>query len=264
MCDSWLQLHGEPDVNKFDMDNMTPDSYTQFFGYTCNSPFNTFSRYYDPNDSVSNARKSLGKRLDYIFYRHTPQLSCIESKVVLTEKISGTQMSYSDHFGVVSVFKVSPGNSDWSEGMAPTPTQIAHPSYTHLQPSTVEDILNALKLDQIKAKREADWLLNGFLICVLIQVILYIMVVALPTKLPNNLVIILVTVFGGFVMNAVSTLIPVCLIVGFVFGSTEQRALLQFINEIETFQQDSKIANNNDCSISIIPNTLQQQQWTAE
>jgi sphingomyelin phosphodiesterase 2 len=258
MTDSWLQLHGEPDANKFDMENMVPNSYTQFFGYTCNSPFNTFSRYYAPNDPTSNARKLLGKRLDYIFYRHTPQLSCMESKVVLTEMIPGTSMSYSDHFGVVSVFKVSPRRTQWADEMAPQPAQIGHPSFTRLQPSTIEDVLNALKLDQQKANRDANWLLSGFLICVMMQVILYTLIIVLPTELPQNLVIILVTVFGGFVMNSVSILIPVCLIVGFVFGSTEQRALLQFINEIETFQKDGKMISD-DCSISIPNNNTQQQ-----
>lgn len=228
MSDSWLQVHDEPDINKFDMNNLNLESYTQYFGFTCNSPFNTFSRYYSPHDDI-NAKKIMGKRLDYIFYRQTPQLVCIDSKVVLTERIPGIDTSYSDHFGVVSVFAISSN---------PLTAQSCHLNYTHLQSSTVLEILHALKLDQIKAKKDADWLLALFFTCSILQLILLFIIVIVPTCVPEKIVIVLITLFGSLVMNLVSVMIPICLIVGFVFGRTEQRTLLQFIQEIETFQKN--------------------------
>jgi sphingomyelin phosphodiesterase 2 len=243
MTDSWLQLHGVPDPQQFNMDQSTSSGYTQYFGYTCNSPFNSFSRYYD-NGSNKNALKQLGKRLDYIFYRHTPQLKCVGSKVVLDEMIPDSGMSYSDHFGVVSYFDIDttiPADTmdDKDQHFAPTPSQLCHPSYTALDNSEIQVILNALYRDQKIAKSNADRLLRLLALFFIIVWILYVVIIVLPTTLRllehGDLVTILVPVFGGFFMIALSALLPVLLIVGFVFGHTEQRALRQYIDEIETF-----------------------------
>lgn len=225
MTDSWLQVHGEPDANTFDMSNLNIETYTQYFGFTCNSPFNTFSRYYSPTDDIY-AKKMMGKRLDYIFYSQTPHFTCVDSRVVLTDRVPGTDTSYSDHFGVVSNFAIT-GHSNHH------PWQ---PNMTELEPSTVTEILHALKLSQTKAKKDADWLLALFFTCIALQLVLLVIIVAVPTCVQETIVIVLVTLLGGLFMNLVSILIPVGLIVGFVFGRTEYRTLLQFIQEIETFQ----------------------------
>lgn len=239
MCDSWLQVHGQPDAAKFDMDHLTSDSFTQFFGYTCNSPFNTFSRYY--KGGMDNARQLLGKRLDYIFYHYSPQMECVSSQVVFTDNIPNTTMSYSDHFGVLSIFKVSARNESIRlDTMAPLPSLIAHPNYTHLSSTMLEEILEAIEKDQKRAKLTGTKLLRYFCLFVVLWMIMYVIVVVLPSTLSqfSRLPIILVTIFGGLLMTAITLLIPVCLIVGFVFGRTEQRTLLQFYNEIETFKQN--------------------------
>lgn len=236
MTDSWLQVHGEPEEGKFDKDNLTAVSFTQYFGFTSNSPFNSFSRNYVPND-LDGARKILGKRLDYIFYRYTPEIACVESKVVYADLIPGSDMSYSDHFGVLSVFKAT-SNSRLieNEQMAPVSEKLCHPGLTQLQQSSVQEILNCLKLEAQKAQKDSDWLLTATGLCLLVQIILYVLVVVLPTTIPEHLLIILVTVFGGAVMNLASLAIPVSLIVGFVFGHRERRTLQQFIQEVESFQ----------------------------
>lgn len=238
MTDSWLQVHGEPDINKIDTEeHFTAESYSQLFGFTCNSPFNTFSRYY--KDQTENVQKRMGKRLDYIFYRETPQLSCIDSQVVLVEKIN--DMSYSDHFGVVSIFKVYPTKESLDRQLL-----LADPGYTQLEPKTVCEILNALELNRVKAKRDANRLLRWMCVGILIVWCLYAMVIAIPTLLPHPFVIILMTVFGSAFMNLICFCLPIWLIVGFVFGSTEQRALTEFIQEIEIFK-----TYNHDTMISI-------------
>ncbi|KAI9467799.1 MAG: Endonuclease/exonuclease/phosphatase, partial [Benjaminiella poitrasii] len=241
MTDSWLQIHGQPELQQLNMESLTADNYTQYFGYTCNSPFNTFSRYYDQGKDT-NARKGFGKRLDYIFYRHTSQLHCIESKVVLTDFIPNSQMSYSDHFGVVSIFKISNGDrkSIQYEGMAPPPFLISHPNYTHLEPTIIHDILEALKLNQKRAKKDADRLICVLAVCALTHILLYVAVIVLTTVFHSygQLPVVLTTVFGCLFMNLALVCLPICLIVGFVFGHTEQRALIQFINEIDTFRKN--------------------------
>lgn len=236
MTDSWLQVHGEPAEEKFDKNNLTPESFTQYFGFTSNSPFNSFARNYVPND-LEGARKVLGKRLDYIFYRYTPKISCVESEVVYANLIPGSDMSYSDHFGVLSVFKAA-SNAQLMENeqMAPTPEKLSHPGLTQLQHGSVQEILNCLKLEAVKAKKDSDWLLTVTGLCLLVQLVFYVLIVALPTTIPEHLVIILVTVFGSAVMNVASLALPVSLIVGFVFGKRERRALTQFIQEVELFQ----------------------------
>ncbi|CAO0801744.1 unnamed protein product [Mucor circinelloides] len=208
MSDSWLQLHGEPDADQFDMENITADAYTQYFGFTCNSPYNTFSRYYDHGDNT-NAKKLLGKRLDYIFYRHSPQLKCIESKVVLTGLVPDSSMSYSDHFGVVSVFSTTP-HAQQDKEMAPIPSLLCHPNYTRLQPSVIQQILDELRQDRDKAQTHAHTLLYAFVLCVLLQIVFYILIVVLPTTLSyhGTLPIILVAVFDGALMNLASLLAP--------------------------------------------------------
>lgn len=229
MTDSWLQVHGEPDPNKFDMSNLNIETYTQYFGFTCNSPYNTFSRYYSPTDNI-HAKKMMGKRLDYIFYSQTPQLTCVDSRVVLTDRVPGTDMSYSDHFGVVSHFSIQS-----SESVQKHSYQL---NQTQLDPTIIREILDALVLNRIKAKKDADWLLVLFFTCIALQLILLVIVVAVPTCVPETIVIVLVTLIGSLCMNLVSIALPVCLIVGFVFGRAEQRTLLQFIQEIETFQKN--------------------------
>lgn len=238
MCDSWLQVHGEPDPEYFDMSHVTPDSYTQFFGFTCNSPFNTFSRYHKDNGFYY-ARQLMGKRLDYIFYRYSPQMECVSSRVILTENIPDTDMSYSDHFGVLSIFKIA-SETTQLDTMAPSKSLIAHPNYTHLSLAMIDDILDAIETDRKRAKKSSNALISYFFVLTLLCILLYVIVVALPSTLSKfgQLPVILVTVFGGFLLTLITLLIPICLIVGFVFGHTEHRTLQQFYNEIETFKNN--------------------------
>ncbi|KAI8378947.1 inositol phosphophingolipids phospholipase C [Blakeslea trispora] len=236
MTDSWLQTHGEPDPSKFDFDNYHSEAYTQYFGFTCSSPFNTFSRHYNKG-KISLASEMKGKRLDYIFYRRTLQLECIQSSVTLTDTIEHTGQSYSDHFGVMSVFRLSSGND--RSGLS------QNPCYTDLSPSVLCDILEELKREQDHCKKSSTRLIYLCCLCVILQSVLYVLVVALPSSLREQgiLPIALVTAVGGMLMNIVSVLIPICLIVGFVFGHTEQRAFDQLIDEMDTLRHQVLIAN---------------------
>lgn len=215
MCDSWLKVDVDSNYNS----RANTEDYIQFFGFTCNSPCNTFSRHY------KNPDKTLGKRLDYIF--SSTGLCCIDAQVVMTGLIPGSNMSYSDHFGVLAIFDLT----KTAKNVLP----YHNPSFTHLSPDTIDDILNGLQLELQNAKQHANYLLYAFGLGILVQIVLYITVISVSTILfRHRLAIILITVLGNAFMNIVSVLVPVCLIVGFVVGRTEQRALLQFIDEIKT------------------------------
>ncbi|OBZ85669.1 hypothetical protein A0J61_06284 [Choanephora cucurbitarum] len=233
-------MHGEPDPNKFDFDNLDPELYTQYFGFTCSSPFNTFSRSYR-KVNITSAHEMRGKRLDYIFYRHTPQLTCVHSSVVLTNTIEHTDLSYSDHFGVMSTFQLSAHHeADTSS------TLLTHdPSYTHLSPSVLDEILEELKKEQDYCKNSSNRLLVLCCLFVISQLILYLLTIVLPTTLRDHgaLPVALVTALGGALMNIASVLIPICLIVGFVFGHTEEKAFRQFVDEIDAFRHQALNAN---------------------
>ncbi|KAI8984169.1 Endonuclease/exonuclease/phosphatase [Mycotypha africana] len=247
MTDSWLQLHGEPDPCKFPLESITPDVYTQYFGFTCNSPFNNFSRYWDGGKDT-NARQFLGKRLDYIFYRQTTQFNCIESKVVMTDFIPNSQMNYSDHFGVASVFAIShpvQTNASLSPSLS---TNLCHPNYTQLSPTLIDEVLDVLKKDLRRSKKESQAILYLFFILIIVHIIFYILLIVLPSILSlrfNTAVpTIVVTVIDGLLMTGTGFLIPICLIVGFAFGRIEQRSLLQFINEVDALRRNLLMPEN--------------------
>ena len=205
---------------------------------TSGTPFNTFSRHYHPDYDFKNTKERIGKRLDYVFYRHTPKLTCTASSVVFHDIIPDSNMSYSDHFGVLSTFSCLPSLTEYTETMAPTPDQLLHPNYTQISPSTVQEITSCLQLAIEKAHKDSHRLLVFTGLFVLLQILLYVLIIVLPTTLPHYWVILLVTLFGSTCMNIVSIAIPICMIVGFVFGGREERALVQFYQELKTFQNN--------------------------
>lgn len=86
-------------------------------GVTCDSPINTWTagKKLDPR-----ARAGAGKRLDYIFFRGPAlpgdsvalggegRLQAKQCRVTFTDLIPGTQMSYTDHFGIEAAFALLP------------------------------------------------------------------------------------------------------------------------------------------------------------
>ncbi len=100
-----------------------PQRAIQELGVTCDSPLNTWTAG-KPLDE--RATRGAGKRLDYVFFRgpceqvssaEAPlaysastssrgRLACTSSSVVVTDIVPGLQCSYSDHFGVESVFDI--------------------------------------------------------------------------------------------------------------------------------------------------------------
>ncbi|CBQ73232.1 related to ISC1-Inositol phosphoSphingolipid phospholipase [Sporisorium reilianum SRZ2] len=109
-----------------------PHRAIQELGVTCDSPLNTWTAGKNLDER---ATRGAGKRLDYILFRgpvdqhpaaasaesapstaaplaysasssSRGRLACKSSSVVLTDIVPGAQCSYSDHFGVESVFDI--------------------------------------------------------------------------------------------------------------------------------------------------------------
>ncbi|KAG0057511.1 hypothetical protein BGZ83_009150 [Gryganskiella cystojenkinii] len=108
VTDSWKRLHPEPNPVP---SGLTPEEGVTIMGVTCDTPLNTWSNHswlnYLTNDPI-------GERLDYIFYRETPELVCTSVEVAVREQISGIGTkgspvkNYSDHFGVHATFAIQP------------------------------------------------------------------------------------------------------------------------------------------------------------
>ncbi|KAI7855527.1 Endonuclease/exonuclease/phosphatase [Circinella umbellata] len=253
MSDSWLEIHQEElshdsntnNTNTNSMESSLHDT-VQPLGITCNSPMNTWSN----PEKFKQQPFSLGDRLDYIFYRKSSQLQCIRSCVAMTDHIPGTHMSFSDHFGVHSTFAIYDNAATMTtatQSDMPDPSRLSHPTYTWIEPSMLEEIRTIFKRDIVATRRTANLLLTLFVFLVVVLIVVYVIVIVLPVSLrvheEGSLVTILVNTLGGLCVVAMAAIATICLIVGFVFGHTEQRALRQFELEVTTLLEG--LNNNN-------------------
>ncbi|KAI7900348.1 Endonuclease/exonuclease/phosphatase [Cokeromyces recurvatus] len=227
MTDSWLEIHKDEMANslkRLENNELTDSECIQLFGITCDSPLNTWTKHFLKQQAHV---KEMGDRLDYIFYRHTPKISCIESRVALEGYITHTEMSYSDHFAVHSLFKIKGDVAVTDDDAALV--LLANPCFTKLLPETLQTMLILLEKDLIKAKRTANTILNFFLLSVFIILGLFITQIIIiyyhQTLFMNAIYSLLLILF--------SIIATVCLVVGFVFGKMEQRSLRQYITDME-------------------------------
>ncbi|ORZ06007.1 Endonuclease/exonuclease/phosphatase [Absidia repens] len=296
MTDSWLEVHSGDDDGNWESRNQQrlhdddPDSFIQQFGITCNSSSNTWSKHFRGLSQETMQQRRTGDRLDYIFYRRTSELRCTESFVVMTERIPGTNMSYSDHYGVQSNFIVSGGDDDEqmllsTENMAtmnnhdsgirthlfggnnslamtqPSSFEMASPTYTNLDLTTVQELIIVLQKDQQAMRRTAQRLLRCFMALVGLVIILYIVIVVVPYRVTisivgswhrdNDMLIIwLLPLLVGIPLIVCSVLAMVCLIVGFVFGYGEQQTMHQHVTDLQTLLHGIQLRNRTP---SLIP-----------
>ncbi|CAO3592624.1 unnamed protein product [Absidia cylindrospora] len=295
MTDSWLEAHsGDDDGNRESqhqqqLENNDSDSFIQQFGITCNSSSNTWSKHFHDPSQGTRQQQRIGDRLDYIFYRRTPELRCIESFVVMTDHIPGTNMSYSDHYGVQSNFIIG-GSNDGdqmrlsTENKAtlnnhdsgsrihlyggnsslvmtpPSSSEMASPTYTNLDLTTVQELVIVLQQDQLAMQRMAQRLLRCFMALVVLVIILYIVIVVVPYCVTistvgtwhrdNDMLIIwLLPLLVGIPLIVCSVLAMVCLIVGFVFGYGEQQAMHQHVTDLQTLLHGIQLRNRTSSSI---------------
>ncbi|CAO3646910.1 unnamed protein product [Cunninghamella blakesleeana] len=248
MTDSWLQM------NPMSLDEQQQQQFTDEFdfiqklGITCNSSINSWSKYFKKSNFI-------GDRLDYIFYFQTPQLQCTSSTVTFIDYINDhSKMSYSDHFGVKSIFKLmkkyhhqhrSNDDTGNNNNNMVSPSLLNHPAYTSLNLSTVQEIIHLLQDDQRKIQRNYKRLLGLFIFLVCSTVLLYIIQTVLPYKVYSTsqntdtiIILWLIPLFIGLLLITCSALAMVCLIVGFIFGFGEFQSMHQFILDLQTLLQE--------------------------
>ncbi|KAL0074128.1 Endonuclease/exonuclease/phosphatase [Phycomyces blakesleeanus] len=225
VTDSWEEAYSRTSAPPIDTPDPNSTSTTIRLyndGVTCNSPFNTWSR----NFNKPYTGEIMGKRLDYILYLSGSRLACIDSQVSVTEYIPKTNTSYSDHFGVHSTFHILPETS--------SPIKVTHPCTTKLSATTIHEILTLLTKQQAKTQRTVRILLIVFVTMVILSLVMYGFLVGLSVGYSQIfLVTTLVPIFCGGGLLFCAALAPILLIVGFVFGNTEQRAHRQFVDDLE-------------------------------
>src|SRR5690606_32449242 len=90
---------------------LSPNDAIRILGVTCDSPLNTWTKHITPNFLT---KDPVGERLDYIFYKKTPEMVCKSVEVTVKDQISGIGSensgvkNYSDHYGVHAVFSLKP------------------------------------------------------------------------------------------------------------------------------------------------------------
>ncbi|KAG0380263.1 phospholipase C type enzyme [Mortierella sp. AD032] len=108
LTDSWDRMHPEPTPIP---SGLTPEEGVAIMGVTCDTPLNSWAGHhwlnYYTNDPI-------GERLDYVFFKETPEMSCTSVEVAFTDQIPGIGKpnsglkNYSDHFGVNAKFLIHP------------------------------------------------------------------------------------------------------------------------------------------------------------
>lgn len=257
MVDSWFQMN--LDLNLVEPQYTDELDFIQKLGITCNSSLNTWSKYY-------NKLSFTGDRLDYIFYFQTPQLQCISSSVTFIDYInsdnSQLKSSFSDHFGVKSIFKLmqkndhyqqQPNGYDNNNNDMIFPSLLNNPTYTLLSLSTVQALIYILQEEHYKIQQNYKRLLSLFIFLLCSIIILYIIQVVLPYKLysTTNIIIWLLPIFTGLLLIACSALAIICLVVGFVFGFGESQSMYQFILDLQTLLQGIQLRNKKNASLTL-------------
>lgn len=237
LTDAWVDSHPQtaPSVSNFN-----PAQVLEVFGVTADSPLNSYSAG-KPLDAT--ARAELGKRLDYILYRHPlafdaarmPHLTCKEAHVVLTEHVPGHNFSYSDHFGLEAVLDIvhphDVGAEDLPPWTPPAPTALSEEAFAAFQHA----LTACYRISQQRSKFE----LSIFISCVFLLVVLCVGSAWIPLSWINPIIVLLTT--------ALAWLGTTMLYSGFIFGNWERRALTTIIEELELVQQ----VNRRDAALPL-------------
>ncbi|KAG9107311.1 phospholipase C type enzyme [Ceratobasidium sp. 392] len=236
--DAWGSTHGSFVLPQADSVH-SPHHAVVDRGVTADSPLNTYSKGKVFDD---HARKWLGKRLDYILFRppssshsrsYSHELRCRDSAVTFTHHVPGTEISFSDHFGVAATFDVVPcvapnGHSEHRP--------ISPPRGTSYSPATRTDVLeNAIKtmgVAYVSARRDSHQKLVYF-VGLLVLLIGLIIGSAWNTERGINPLLIFIAAvitWGGTTL----------LYAGFLGGGWETRALMQVTEELELLLEAEK------------------------
>lgn len=230
LTDAWVASHPSTSSST-SVDQTSPHEMITHYGVTADSPVNSYSagKPLDPH-----ARKYLGKRLDYIFYRQAkryengsiegqnsaPVLSCSNSKVVFTENVPGHNFSYSDHFGLEATLDIHLPDSGavyTSNSQQSTRKHLDSASIT----TTIQALTSCYRFSRYRSSRE----LVVFGLCILLLLGLIIGSAWLPKSWINPIFMIF-TVFIAWLGTTM-------FYEGFLYGKWELNALMNVIEELE-------------------------------
>lgn len=229
LFDAWSESHSQDDISSA---SRTPEDAVDRYGVTADSPLNVYSA---GKDLEPIARRHFGKRLDYVFYRHPtekhlvdrPMLKCTQSRVVFTEKVPGSDFSYSDHFGLEAIIEI----------VAPYETEphTQHHSTFRRPSALADDVLDRFmqaltgwyRIAQDRSRKE----LYTFAACIVGLIALCIGSAWLPLSWIGPIFILVVVLL--------SWLGTTMLYAGFIYGNWERRALMNVIEELELIRQSN-------------------------
>ncbi|EUC53966.1 inositol phosphosphingolipid phospholipase C [Rhizoctonia solani AG-3 Rhs1AP] len=203
-------------------------------GVTTHSPLNTYT---NGKELDEHARKFQGKRLDYILFRpprtrssrYTHELRCRESSVVFTHHIPGTEISFSDHFGVAAMFECVPVHRNVQNGRRP----ITPPRGTTYSPATRSEIIEYAISTMSVAYNAARWdkhkKLVSFAMLVVLLVVLIIGSAWVPRPYFNPALM--------FASAAIAWSGTTLLYAALLGGGWETRTLMRTMEELELMLQ---------------------------
>ncbi|KAH7338788.1 DNase I-like protein [Rhizoctonia solani] len=231
--DAWGSTHGSFVLPQADGVH-SPHHAVSDRGVTADSPLNSYSKGKVFDD---HARKYLGKRLDYILFRpptskpseYTHELRCRETSVAFTHHVPGTEISFSDHFGVTATFECVPVHRSGQNGHRP----ITPPRGTSYSPSTRSEVLeyaiSTMGAAYASARKDTHQKLKWFAALVVLLIALIIGSAWVPESGVNPVLILV-----GAVMTWGGTTL---LYAGFLGGGWETRALMRTMEELEMLLQ---------------------------
>lgn len=199
-------------------------------GITADSPLNTWTA------AKGYARGTLGKRLDYVWYRQPnrpgqviPNLRAIQSKVMFRDHLPGTNFSFSDHFGLEATLEIVAHTTDGQSQIPPTTS----PAQSELSNATIATAIQTLtenfRTSKVRSKKEL--ITCGLSVLVLVGEAVGV------AWLPHSWINPIFIVFTIFMTWLATTF----LYEGFIFGNWERNALTNIIEDMEHYRSGLEI-----------------------
>lgn len=203
--DAWESRHGE---FSGDLSEMTPEQQIEEAGVTCNSRLNSWRATRPLSDAC---------RLDYIFF-DSSRATVLEARVCFTELCEHAGgVSVSDHFGVAAVFELTGRDTSRHRKVPSATLDTMYGEFLAL--------VQTYKVTSITQARVRNWHFVGSIL-VVIGLLVSVWWAAADNRAYVGFIYILAAVVIA-VTGVVDGLI------GYLFGNTEMRALLELESELE-------------------------------
>ena len=208
-------------------------------GVTCDTPLNTWTKHTWINHHTNDA---IGERLDYIFFRETPEFSCTHVDVAVREQISGIgaansgSKNYSDHFGVNAKFMIKPAvyhfenragallSDPFSSSPAAPTTKSSAPGGVSVE--TLEEILLLLQQYSAMTLRQPKLELRVTVpLCIVAQIALIISNFFVETRWVAGILTVLVAALGAGWMSH--------FLYAFLYGRETEGTYKNLIDEVQ-------------------------------